>query len=529
MSFTKGMALTSWRWMVGALSPRPPLFPRFWIILTASAALYATTYGEWILTRLSYHPSIYSFCFLVLLFVAILPARLFILSLPLAIGILKAMSVVNEAKISVLFLPVTSFDARVVIRDPSILVNALGLWNLVYEVGAITAACVLVACGLYFKRRRTRNRVEAVPARMPFPRVTSVGVNGTCVLIVLASAWLSMARYGEFIYTNLASQDKTLWLGLWKPASQVSLSRRLGVAEYIAFSVFAANESTTSIFAADGPGVPTDETTTVARRFVNIPVDSSRKLLPNIVIFHAESSFDPNAAFNLSAPVNLTLWSPLSETTALGPLHVNVIGGGSWVTEFEVLTGVDSRTFGFQGFYTNYYIAPMVKNTFVSYLARRGYRTRAFYTAERDFYNVEMAYKAYGFTDFVDEKALGLSDNWTEQVDRNIIASAIQNGAFQEDGPFLYFLGTTENHGPHPCKHFSNAQLFVTTFRDAASFEQNCQLNEYVRRAGSTSDAVERVLGELKRIEQQTGRPFVLLIYGDHQPWSFTRAFFITL
>src|SRR4029079_12834558 len=31
-----------------------------------------------------------------------------------------------------------------------------------------------------------------------------------------------------------------------------------------------------------------------------------------------------------------------------------------------------------------------------------------------------------------------------------------------------------------------------------------------------------RVLGELKRIERQTARPFVLLIYGDHQPWSFT-------
>src|SRR5262245_16013938 len=196
MSFAKRMALTSWRWMVGAVNPLPPLFPKFWLILTASAALYATTYGEQILTRLSYHPSIYSFCFLVLLFVAILPARLFVLSLPLAIGTLKVMSVVNEAKISVLFLPVTSFDAGVVIRDPSILVNALGLRNLVYNVGAIMAACGLVACGLYLERRRMRNRVEAVPASVRFPRVISVGVNGTCMLIVLASAWLSMARYG---------------------------------------------------------------------------------------------------------------------------------------------------------------------------------------------------------------------------------------------------------------------------------------------------------------------------------------------
>jgi hypothetical protein len=57
-------------------------------------------------------------------------------------------------------------------------------------------------------------------------------------------------------------------------------------------------------------------------------------------------------------------------------------------------------------------------------------------------------------------------------------------------------------------------------------FEQNCELNEYLKRAASTSDAFELVLNQLRQIETRTGRPFVLLVYGDHQPWSFTKGIY---
>ena len=66
----------------------------------------------------------------------------------------------------------------------------------------------------------------------------------------------------------------------------------------------------------------------------------------------------------------------------------------------------------------------------------------------------------------------------------------------------------------------------MTTFAAKVSFEENCQLNEYLKRAVSTSDAFELVLNQLREIERQTGRPFVLLVYGDHQPWSFTEGIY---
>ena len=226
----------------------------------------------------------------------------------------------------------------------------------------------------------------------------------------------------------------------------------LGVLEYVAFS-FAANEAR-DISLGQGHS-PTVQGIESSRCRVRQQLSSSSKaLLPNIVFFHAESTFDPDLAFKLSARVELPLWSKQSETRALGPLRVNVIGGGSWVTEFEVVTGVDSRIFGYQGFYTHFDIAPKVKNSFAEYLARKGYQTAAFYPVEGSFYNAEKAFKSYGFREFIDGRALGLPEDWGSLIDRDIIKAVIEHGAFKSSGPFFYFIGTSENHGPHPCHSF---------------------------------------------------------------------------
>jgi hypothetical protein len=292
----------------------------------------------------------------------------------------------------------------------------------------------------------------------------------------------------------------------------------------MAFS-FAANDAA-DIALEHGLEPTVKELRLAAAGFVNSAAHRPKALLPNIVFFHAESTFDPAVAFRLSARVELPLWSKQGETRALSPLRVNIIGGGSWVTEFEVLTGVDSRIFGYQGFYTHFDIAPKVKNSFVEYLARKGYKTAAFYPVEGSFYNTEKAFRAYGFREFIDGPALRLPADWGSLIDRDIIKAVIEHGAFKSSGPFFYFVGTSQNHGPHHCRSFESEQQFLTTFAAKVSFAQNCELNEYLKRAASTSDAFELVLNQLRQIESLTGRPFVLMVYGDHQPWSFTKGIY---
>jgi hypothetical protein len=157
----------------------------------------------------------------------------------------------------------------------------------------------------------------------------------------------------------------------------------------------------------------------------------------------------------------------------------------------RVVTGVDSRIFGYQGFYTHFDIAPKVQNSFGEYLARKGYQTAAFYPVEGSFYNAEKAFRSYGFREFIDGQALRLPSDWGSLIDRDIIKAVVEHGAFKRSGPFFYFVGTSQNHGPHPCRSFESEQQFLTTFAANVSFEQNCELNEYLKRAASTSEAFE--------------------------------------
>jgi phosphoglycerol transferase MdoB-like AlkP superfamily enzyme len=495
-------------------------------ILLVCCTLVATSYSDFMLGVLNQFGSIYSFCLFVMLSALLLPKRLVVLTIPLAFGSLMALSYLNEVKISAVSLPITFFDVKAVIADPSVLVNAVGMREDFQKmIAAIVGVLLSALFAFIFYKSRENARQNSSKASQSMARGAtqpySFVVNAATFLVILIAAHTYLGRYGRFVHANLSTHETKLWQNLWLPSSQAALSRKLGVLEYVAFSSFAGNDET-DISLAHGPDPTAREVRVAAARFVKTPVLPPRALLPNIVLFHAESTFDPNLAFRLSARFELPLWSRQTETRALGPLRVNIIGGGSWVTEFEVITGVDSRMFGYQGYYTHFYIAPKVKNSLAVYLANKGYKTAAFYPVEGNFYNAENAFKSYGFQQFSDGPALGLPNDWGRLIDREIITAVIDYGAFKRSGPFFYFISTSENHGPHPCRSFVGEEQFLTTFAVPASFEKNCQLNEFLRRAKSTSTAFELVLKELRQIERQTGRPFVLLIYGDHQPWSFT-------
>ena len=333
----------------------------------------------------------------------------------------------------------------------------------------------------------------------------------------------SLMRYARYTRDTLPARHTKLWRDLWLAESQASLSELLGVPEYLALSALEEGDSTEVVPSSGGSRPAAAAIRDAASSFVNtVP---GRKRLPNVVILHSESTFDPNRAFRLSSRVDLPLWSQTVGTKALGPLYVNVVGGGSWVTDFEVITGVDSRLFGFQGFYANYHIAPMVQYSLARYLVSKGYRAKAFSTIEGDTYNYKNAFRKYGFSEFIDAPSLGMTRDWSKMTDRGFISAIKRSGALDvasEPGPFLYFVDTTENHGPHLCRNFASERDFTTTYEGLSDFQMNCQLNEYLRRAVSTSDAFVDLISALRAIEAATGRPYVVLTYGDHQPWDFT-------
>lgn len=114
--------------------------------------MVASSYSSSILGFINQFASIYSFCFFVLLFALLMRGRLFLLSIPLALGALAALSRLNDLKISAVSLPITFFDVKTVIADPRIVINAAGIGNDLYRILFITVGGLLfalVAASLY--------------------------------------------------------------------------------------------------------------------------------------------------------------------------------------------------------------------------------------------------------------------------------------------------------------------------------------------------------------------------------------------
>jgi len=234
-------------------------------------------------------------------------------------------------------------------------------------------------------------------------------------------------------------------------------------------------------------------------------------------LYWGESTLNPSDIFRLSKPINNKLFEKNKYTQAIGDLYVNAVGGGSWITEFETITGIDSRLFGYSGYYTHSSLSPYVNETFVTYLKKHGYVTEAFYAIRGSFYNAINAYKNYGFDEFFEKVGL----NGWDTKDEDFIDTVIELSNTEEK-PFFKYIVTIGNHYTTKCENFNSKEQFVTTFKGHNEFNNtNCVLNEYIRRLKSTEQAFLKLINYLEELEESTGRPFVLLIYGDHQPGIF--------
>jgi phosphoglycerol transferase MdoB-like AlkP superfamily enzyme len=442
--------------------------------------------------------------------VLVFPLEIRLFTATLFVSIFIGLYKINEIKLSLTQLPLTFMDLTIAYNNPDGLLAALKIPHWVIFLVYIILTGVALAGTTLVLRRLRKEFKSGFPIRR-----AAVGVG----LFLLSAVML-------YQFTGLLdgrleaamSEDHAVW----EPKGVAALSQRIGLLPYLALSYALERADPTESFSAS-PGLEPlnpKELSDVIDRYVH-PSPHASDRMPNIVLVQAESTFDPNKTFNLSKPVGGAVLTRQADTQSLGQLRVNPIGGGSWVTEFETITGVDSRFFGYSGFYTHSSLSPYIHNTFATYLNSRGFHTHAFYAVPGTFYNARNAYKNYGFQDFYDSIDLGHGVAWGLS-DSALIDDVIGRLGPNPDAPFYAFVLTIQNHSPHPCQHFSSQDQFVTSLVGDRDFDTNCELNEYLFRLQSTNTAFEKLDAYLSELERKTGRPFVMLIYGDHQPATFT-------
>ena len=248
---------------------------------------------------------------------------------------------------------------------------------------------------------------------------------------------------------------------------------------------------------------------------------------PDVVVVLEESTFDPRMLDICRLPVcSARMFKPDRRTRAHGPLLVHTFGGGTWTSEFSLLTGLAHTLFGNAGLYAPYNLAPRVTFTLPRAFKRAGYRAIALYPMTGDFLNARNAYDYYGFDAFYDGTDYGLG--W-ESRDADLLKVFERVWADEKrmhpDTPLFVFMLTLHQHGPHmtPLAELPppfDKPLFPGRFRPARlDAWLNLNLGNYLERL-QQSDAM---LEELSRQLFDDGEPAVLLHFGDHQP-SFDGA-----
>jgi phosphoglycerol transferase MdoB-like AlkP superfamily enzyme len=248
---------------------------------------------------------------------------------------------------------------------------------------------------------------------------------------------------------------------------------------------------------------------------------------PDVVAILEESTFDPRILKACTLPeCKRKMFDADKYTRAHGLLTVHTFGGGTWTSEFAVLTGLAHTLFGAAGLYAPYNLAPRVDHTLPRMFRAAGYRAIAIYPMTGDFLNARNAYDYYGFDAFYDGTEYGLG--WeSRDADLLKVFERIYADEKRErpDQPLFVFMLTLHQHGPHmtplaelPAPY--NKPLFAGKFQPKDLDDWlNLNLGNYLERL-QESDAM---MSDLEKVLLGGDKPVVLMHFGDHQP-SFDGA-----
>ncbi|MBN9219156.1 MAG: sulfatase-like hydrolase/transferase [Mesorhizobium sp.] len=255
------------------------------------------------------------------------------------------------------------------------------------------------------------------------------------------------------------------------------------------------------------------------------PVPSKRpagERMPHIVMIMHESTFDPR---QLGIPISNTFERFFTPPGALsGALHVDVFGGSTLQTEFSVLTGLSSLSFGNDSRYVFHLLSGRVRHTLPLALKGLGYSTSHISCDRPSFVNCGRFYRSAGF-DVVSyaetlpppfDAARWKRENHDEQLydhARGQLTNRLQGGA----SCFLS-ITTLMNHGDHRRRIFP-IERHADLRREAVAATGIPSYGEYAVRLAESVAAYDAFREQLEIM--LSGQPAVIVRYGDHQP-SFT-------
>jgi hypothetical protein len=192
------------------------------------------------------------------------------------------------------------------------------------------------------------------------------------------------------------------------------------------------------------------------------------------------------------------------------PMYVETFGGGTWMSNFSVLTGLSSADFGWQAPYVNQILEGKIRGALPEMLARCGYRTGAIMPMKYNAVNEGPFLKSLGFQEIFDAEDLALPE-WGARDSNyfDFAESLIAKHRQTDKRPLFLAMETMFAHAPY------DKDMVAETALPAHVFSSDRKANEYMRR---TALARLDLTSFLQRRRDESGvYKSVVVDFGDHQ------------
>lgn len=203
---------------------------------------------------------------------------------------------------------------------------------------------------------------------------------------------------------------------------------------------------------------------------------------------------DPSDA---ASPLDQLKQEGFTETSAVSPVY----GGTTPNAEFEVLTAVPVKSFQAGIIPYQHYVQYFTDaaRSLPRLLSEKGYSATAYHNFTRRFWLRDKVYPKLGFGRFVSMEEMTLviqANDWP--TDAGLYESVLKMA--EKETPQFHFIVTVETHGPYA--------------KDKADKEGHNGVTDYRRRLGNAVQS----LAAFKRKLDARGRPYMLVVFGDHLP-----------
>jgi len=241
-----------------------------------------------------------------------------------------------------------------------------------------------------------------------------------------------------------------------------------------------------------------------------VPVCEPAQKPPHIILIHQESAFPPSYFPEISYDPALDSFFT-SFDGRLHRLRVETYGGASWLTEFSVLAGVSSYSFGGMRTFVQSLMQGKIHDAVPQALARCGYLSSIFYPVPKAFVGNGRFYATIGMPEIFDYRAQGAKR--FDERDRFYYANAlngIERHLAASNNPLFTFIVTSSMHLPYTNTYEPDVHV------PGGGPDSDPEMNEYLRRLGMARlDYDEFHAALAKRFPNEH---FLIVQYGDHQP-----------